>query len=279
MLPLGTSVVADAKPAAPAPTQEVAAPPVAGPCPNCEQALAAGPFCPHCGQARPHRLSTAHVLHELVHVFTHADKSIFGFARQVLLAPGQVFADYLAGRRKRYFNPFQFLLLAVGLATLLSVKLHYYELIGENVQRGFQLRGASAEQVRRVGEYFGAVGKYFNVWWLSLVPVHTLVAWGVYRRRLNYAESFLLLVLVGCAFQLLLIAALVSVFLVAGREPGSSTALMQAGVYVLYLTWIGRRGLRLSWPAAIASALAVSLAAGCINYGVNMLIFRWYVFG
>ncbi|WP_162910646.1 DUF3667 domain-containing protein [Hymenobacter oligotrophus] len=240
--------------------------------------MAAGNFCPGCGQPRPHRLSTAHVLHELVHVFTHADKSIFGFARQVLLAPGRVFADYAAGRRKRYFSPFQFLLLAAGLATLLSVKLHYYELIGENVQRGFQLRGASAEQVRRVGEYFAAVGKYFNVWWLSLVPVHALAAWAVYRRRLNYAEAFLLLVLVGCAFQLLLLAALVSVFLVAGREPGSSTAFMQAGVYVVYLTWIGRRGLGLSWPAAIASALAVSVVGGCINYGTNMLIFRWYVF-
>ncbi|WP_165903931.1 DUF3667 domain-containing protein [Hymenobacter gummosus] len=65
------------------------------------------------------------MLHELVHVFTHADKSIFGFVGQVLLRPARVVADYLAGRRKRYFNPFQFLLLIVGLATLLAVKLHY----------------------------------------------------------------------------------------------------------------------------------------------------------
>ncbi|KAA9332420.1 DUF3667 domain-containing protein [Hymenobacter busanensis] len=248
-------------------------------CLNCAQPLAAGPYCPHCGQARPHRLSVPHLLHELLHVFTHADKSIFGYAAQVLRYPGRVVADYLAGRRKVYFNPFQFLLLAVGFATLLSTQLHYYELIGENVQRGFRAGGASAEQVERVGRYFYAIGKFFNVWWLTLMPLHALGVWAVYRRWLNYAESLFVLVVVGSAFQLYLMVALVSIFLVAGREPGSSTALMQAAVYVAYLTWVGRQGLRLSWPRAVLSALVVSVLAGLLNYGVNILVFRWYVFG
>ena len=133
-------------------------------CVNCGQSVVAGPYCSHCGQQRPHRLSLAHVLHEIVHVFTHADKSIFAFAGQVLVRPGRVVADYLAGRRKRYFNPFQFLLLAVGLATLLSVQLHYYEDIGQALQPSFRSRNAPAEEVARVGEYFYALGKFFNVW-------------------------------------------------------------------------------------------------------------------
>ncbi|GAB2959555.1 hypothetical protein GCM10027048_28770 [Hymenobacter coalescens] len=272
-------------PLSPAPAESSASVPPAeatpGPaCPNCAEPLAAGPYCPRCGQQRPHRLSVGHVLHEIVHVFTHADKSVFGFVGQVLLRPGRVVADYLAGRRKRYFNPFQFLLLAVGLATLLSVQLHYYEQIGENVQRGFRMRGASAEQVARVGQYFYVVGKYFNVWWLALMPWHALLAWAVYfRRGLNYAESFFVLVIVGCAFQLYLIAALLLLFLAAGHDPGSSTALMQAAVYVGYLLWIGRQGLGLNWRRALLSALLTSVLAGTLNYGVNMLIFRWYVFG
>lgn len=252
--------------------------PAAGACPNCAGALPVGAgYCPQCGQPRPHRLSTAHVLHELVHVFTHADKSIFGFVGQVLWHPGRVVADYLAGRRKRYFNPFQFLLLAAGVATVLAVQLHYYERIGEQVQQNMQAHGAPAAVLARVGTYFQAVGKFFNVWWLALMPLHALGAWALYRRRLNYAESFFLLVIVGAAFQVHLILALVSVFLVAGLEPGSSSALLQALVYVVYLTWIGRRGLGLSWARAVGSALVVSLLAAVINYGLNWLAFWGYV--
>jgi hypothetical protein len=272
MLPTATSAPPAAA-AAPAP----AAPADAPACLNCAQPLAAGPYCPHCGQQRPHRLSTAHVLHEIVHVFTHADKSVFGFVGQVLRHPGRVVADYLAGRRKRYFNPFQFLLLAVGLATVLAVKLHYYERIGEQVQQAMQAHGAPAAVLARVGRYFEAVGKFFNVWWLALMPLHALGAWAVYRRQLNYAESFFTLVVVGSAFQVYLILALVSVFLVVGLEPGSSTALLQSVVYLGYLSLIGRGALKLSWPRALGSALLVSVLAAVINYGLNWLAFWGYV--
>ncbi|MCC3158361.1 DUF3667 domain-containing protein [Hymenobacter sp. 15J16-1T3B] len=265
-------------PAATLPADVAELPPAAEPCLNCAQPLLAGAgYCPHCGQPRPHRLSTAHVLHEILHVFTHADKSIVGFVGQVLLHPGRVVRDYLAGRRKRYFNPFQFLLLAVGVATVLAVQLHYYERIGEQVQHTMQAHGAPAAVLARVGRYFHAVGKFFNVWWLGLMPVHALVAWAVYRRRLNYAESFFVLVVIGSAFQLLLILALVSVFLFVGLEPGSSTALLQGLVYFGYLSWIGRGGLELSWPRALGSALAVSLLAGLINFGANWVAFWIYV--
>lgn len=267
-----------AAPVLPTTAPDQAAPAPAETCANCAGPLLAGAgYCPHCGQPRPHRLSTAHVMHEIVHVFTHADKSIFGFVGQVLTRPGRVVADYLAGRRKRYFNPFQFLLLAVGVATVLAVQLHYYERIGEQVQQAMRAHGAPAFVLARVGSYFHAVGKFFNVWWLALMPLHALGAWAVYRRRLNYAESFFTLVVVGSAFQVYLILALVSVFLVVGLEPGSSTAALQAAVYVVYLSWIGRRGLGLSWARAVGSALVVGVLASVINYGLNWLAFWGYV--
>mgnify|MGYP002780752472 FL=1 len=247
-------------------------------CLNCGQALPPGSFCPQCGQKRPHRLSVGHVLHEVVHVFTHADKSIFGYARHVLLRPGRVVRDYLAGRRQRYFNPFQFLLLAVGVSTLLATQLHYYEQVGESVQRAVALRGASPAQLARVAAYFHAVGAYFNVWWLVLLPFHALPAWLAYRPRLNYAESFLLLVVVGSAFQLCLLVALPTLFVLTGRAPGSSTAVFQAVIYLLYLALIGRQGLELSWRGALGRAVAVSLLAGLLNFVVNFLAFNWYVF-
>ena len=252
-------------------------------CLNCDHALAPpGCFCPQCGQAPAHRLSTGHVLHEITHVFTHADKGIFAFVPLVLLRPGVLVADYLAGRRKRHFNPFQFLLLLVGLATLLAKQLHYYDKVGDTVRLQMQGHHVPPQFLARVDQYFHAIGTYFNVWWLGVLPVHALVVWLIYRgrsARLNYAEAVLVQVVVGCAFQLWLLVAMPLVLWLLGQQPGAITSFLQGGLTVLYMMLIGRQGLHLSWAGATWRALLMGLLAGSINFGVNYAAFSWYVFG
>ena len=252
-------------------------------CLNCGHALPPpGCFCPRCGQAPAHRLSTAHVLHEVLHVFTHADKGMVAFVPQVLLRPGQLVADYLAGRRKRYFNPFQFLLLLVGFATLLAKQLHYYDKVGAGVQAQLRAGHAPAFMVERVASYFHGISPYFNIWWLALLPVHALVTWALYGARparLNYAEAVLVQVVVGCAFQLWLLVAMPVVLWTLGQQPGAITSFLQGGLTVGYLLLIGRQGLRLSWAGASWRAVLAGLLAGLINYGANFAAFNWFVFG
>jgi hypothetical protein len=222
------------------------------------------------------------VLHEVLHTFTHADKGFFAFIPQVLLHPGPLVADYLAGRRKRHFSPFQFLLLLVGLATLLSKQLHYYDAVGTYVQGLMRARHVPPFLLVRVASYFHGLGTYFNVWWLALLPLHALVTWAVYGwrpARLNYAESLLVQVIVGCAFQLWLLVALPTVLGMMGRFPGASTAYLQGAVAVGYLVLVGRHGLGLSWGGATWRAVVTGVLAGAINYYVNSAAFSWYVFG
>lgn len=249
-------------------------------CLNCDHPLAPpGCFCPQCGQAPAHRLSTAHVLHEVLHVFTHADKGIFAYLPLVLLRPGRLVADYLAGRRKRHFNPFQFLLLAVGLVTLLGVKLHYYDAIGTGVEEQMRQRGASAAQLTRTGAYFHFIGAFFNIWWLALLPLQALMTWAVYARRgLNYAESVLVQVVLGGAFQLYLLGLLPA--LVWGQFPGRAgfvTGVFQFLMVTVYLALIGRQGLGLSWAGAWWRALVCGLLSGAISVALNYLAFNLYV--
>lgn len=89
-------------------------------CLNCGGALAAGQsFCGTCGQrtnVRP-RLTMREIGHDLVHAITHADHSIFALVRALLTRPGNVAREFVEGRRKRYFGPFAFLVITVGLAS------------------------------------------------------------------------------------------------------------------------------------------------------------------
>ncbi len=82
-------------------------------CLNCNTVYV-GSYCHQCGQKAVHRYTVGHVLHEIVHVFTHADKGIFSFAWQLITRPGKVALDLVEGRRKRYFNLFQYLLIIVA---------------------------------------------------------------------------------------------------------------------------------------------------------------------
>ncbi|WP_375434745.1 DUF3667 domain-containing protein [uncultured Hymenobacter sp.] len=251
-------------------------------CLNCTHPLLSGSFCPQCGQRQPHRLTVGHVVHELVHVFTHADNTIVGYVPQLLFHPGRLVADYLAGRRKRYFNPFQFLLLVVGLATAAAALLHYYEATGAEMQRRFTGR-MPADQLARMVNYFNYLGKYYNVWWLLLaLPMYSFFTWLIYRnRKLNYAESFFVHVVVGSAFNLYL--ALIWFVLWAMQYKVLATTsvapAVQVFVVLLYLSLIGRNGLGLSWAGASWRALLTVVLSAAGSYILNTIVFRWYVFG
>ncbi|RXK57502.1 DUF3667 domain-containing protein [Lacibacter luteus] len=79
-------------------------------------------YCSACGQKTDtHRLTLGHIQHDLVHAVTHADKSIFSLVWQLLLRPGTVAREYVEGKRKKYFNPFAFLFIVVGLASVILI--------------------------------------------------------------------------------------------------------------------------------------------------------------
>ncbi|MBO0935195.1 DUF3667 domain-containing protein [Fibrella sp. HMF5335] len=79
-------------------------------------------FCPNCGEKRhdPHSLSLKHVVEESLESFTHADHNLLRTVRAVLLQPGKLPAEYVAGRRIRYMKPLGFFLVVNLVFFLLS---------------------------------------------------------------------------------------------------------------------------------------------------------------
>lgn len=88
-------------------------------CLNCGAPIGGLNFCGACGQRTDihPQLTMRDIGRDLVHAITHADHSIFALVRALLFRPGHVARDFIAGRRKRHFGPFAFLLITVGLAS------------------------------------------------------------------------------------------------------------------------------------------------------------------
>jgi Protein of unknown function (DUF3667) len=94
---------------APEPVSETA-------CPECALPLK-GKFCHACGArvVDHHEYTLRHFFSHLLHEVTHFDSKIFGTLRVFATEPGQMVADYLAGRRRRYVPPLRFFLIVFAL--------------------------------------------------------------------------------------------------------------------------------------------------------------------
>jgi Protein of unknown function (DUF3667) len=161
-------------------------------CLNCETPYS-GHFCNNCGQKEIHRFTISHVVHELVHVFTHADKGIFSFAWNVIKKPGTIALDLVEGRRKRYFNLFQYLLIIVGVTTFLVTQTHLVEKTFVTMNKVNNI--APSTELGRIQQSVALLlQKYNNIFQLILIPLFALFSWLFIgkSRKYNYAENIVL---------------------------------------------------------------------------------------
>lgn len=74
-------------------------------CRNCETELS-GRYCSQCGQKDKHHDPSLHdLMHEFVHEFLHLDGKIVATMKALVLKPGSLSAEFLAGRRARFIGP------------------------------------------------------------------------------------------------------------------------------------------------------------------------------
>ncbi len=151
----------------------------AGRCLNCDATLTAGGgYCPSCGQrVQPSRLSLHHIGHDLVHAFVHVDRSAISLVRHLLVRPGLVARDYVAGKRQRYFGPFAFLVVVVALTSAV-VAISGFQAVSSSVPN------AAADFLQH----------HINLVFFAQVPLLAALcrALGGRSDRYNYAEYLVL---------------------------------------------------------------------------------------
>ena len=169
-------------------------------CANCNyQFDQTTPYCPQCGQkSNTHRFTLPHLAHEVVHVATHADKGIFLLIKELLLRPGVVLHDYIVlQRRKKYFNPFTFLVLMAGL--LLFTTNIFKPYITENMYNKEQTskmervmgKDKATVVVERSANLNRFMEKNSKLILMASVPITALVFWVFFRRRGHYFAEHL----------------------------------------------------------------------------------------
>ncbi|HQY20254.1 MAG TPA: DUF3667 domain-containing protein [Ignavibacteria bacterium] len=153
-------------------------------CKNCGNDFT-GKFCNECGQKNVDgRITIREILHNFIHSFTHIDSGIFFLIKELFIRPGAVVREYLSGKRKKYFNPFQFLIIAIAIAAFLAVK---FTLFGPNIDPD-TIEALNSQQ--RFWLLFNKfIYRNFNLILFLSVPVAAVYSRLIFRKSgYNYAE-------------------------------------------------------------------------------------------
>lgn len=116
----------------------------------------------------------AHIAHDVVHAVTHTDKGMLYLIKELMLRPGDVIREYLDGRRKAYYNPFSFLLIVLGIATLIAANFNL-------------VTGNSRKDPISI-----FLNQHYNLVHIYNIPFMALFAWLFFRKsKRNYAEHLI----------------------------------------------------------------------------------------
>nr|WP_294995539.1 DUF3667 domain-containing protein [uncultured Sediminibacterium sp.] len=182
-------------------------------CVNCGKTLMPDfKVCPECGQkVSIHRFTIPHILHELLHAFTHADKGAFHLLKELACRPGVVLQEYIVeGKRKKYFNPFTLLLIVLGFSVFMNSIFHPFQ----KNQYVTKQQLATAKTAAKKATYQrivdmqekvnGFMEKRTNIMTFITAPLMALGFWLVFKgKRLKYAEHLVAYLILNCILSLI----------------------------------------------------------------------------
>ena len=234
-------------------------------CLNCEAPLDSGAFqqldfCPSCGQSTATtRLTLRDLGSALPRHVLQLDRGLPHTFVALLRSPGGVVRDYLDGRRRRYVNPWAYLLLGAAVSMLV------FNLLGGDVaaqlEQAFESVVAerddlSPSQRTRMLEANRAILQQMTLWSLLMSLPLAVFLRLLFWRSLNLAEAAVFaLYLVGHVFFLDLATYLLMPF----NDDGLLHVALTQLVYLVAAGWFGATFARRRWLGALQGLAALLL--------------------
>jgi hypothetical protein len=254
-------------------------------CLNCEVAMIDGvQFCPQCGQnTHLHRLNMHEILHEMLHYFTHADKSFLNLLKALVVKNGYVAREYVSGKRRRYFPPLNFFLLTATIFVFIATLTNPPKTTLADVMRNhpeISRIPTKAQQDHVAGIYLRSsevgvfMGKYSNIVAMVAIPMICFIYWIFYSRgAYSYVEH-----LVACFYMLgfgnLVYAVVFGPLTSLG---GRNTVFVFFGLQVIYNSIYYYHFINKRSTPALFKAIGVSFLTIAFWSFLTSSLIRWYI--
>lgn len=139
------------------------------------------------------------VVHDGMHYFLHADKGVIRLVASLIKQPGVVAREYIAGHRKKYFQPLNFFLIVAGLFLFTTTFFHRFEQIEKASDIGAQVSHmpVKKQEVARIVAERKTKAVWFLTHYANLVamfaaPFISLIVRAMYgKSKYNYTEHLI----------------------------------------------------------------------------------------
>ncbi len=250
-------------------------------CASCGAPLQ-GKFCSQCGEKRldpKHDFSVLHFLEETFEGFTHFDSRVLRSFWLLITKPGFLTAEFIAGRRVRYFKPIpMFIVTGVLFYFFLAKATAFYSNLGD-MNLGYEESNflsntfhvdtksiltqkaleASSEPEKYWQEIAADAAHRSKTWLFLIVPVWGLMLWLLFYRKIKWAVPHLIYALHSFTFFVLfnMLCLLVLHFGLHFELVGDSYTLFLAFCFSLYNTVAVRRVYKLGKFSSILAGISM----------------------
>lgn len=232
-------------------------------CKNCEHPLQPQDnYCSYCGQsANTKRLKIKQVRKDLLKKFLHADSGLLHLTKALAVRPGLAIGEYIAGKRKEYYEPLKYLTFTVGISVLLTSY--------------FDLMSVSQEHTNPVSTF---VAEHIDLVFLFSVPIAAAFSWLLFLRKgFNYAEHLALHAFLG-GFRTVFFLLVFTPLVVFYREYYSTILFIYFALWILYIAWANVQLMGgPKWLTILKTILIIFLTQVVISiviFAVAILYFR-----
>lgn len=153
-------------------------------CLNCGKVVS-DKFCSGCGQkADTHRINFKNfIFHDVLHGTFHIDKGILFTAKQALTRPGKAALDYIAGKRKPFYNVFYLILITIA---LMLFTRHIGDSLNNQDDTITQSKEYINEASRKIDELFDQKNKIIIFLFVPFAALNSFILFR--RKKLNLSE-------------------------------------------------------------------------------------------
>lgn len=257
-------------------------------CLNCGHTILPGQqFCPLCGQRTDtKKLTIRQLFLEFIQVIVNIEKGVVRLLKGLAVNPGLVAAEYVAGKRKKYFNPFAFMALCVAFMVIINNWLKPYgslpvpdqkvlARIQDPVTEAKYLR--TVERNARVQRISNQNNNTLNV---IAAPFYAVFLWLFFRRRNRNIAEIIVAYLLFAAFSNILSTIIFSPVLAALRDHPAYSYIQFLGftLQTAYIAWGMKGFFGLKGAVGYIRSMAVLSLIGLIGFILLLAGYFLYVF-
>jgi hypothetical protein len=223
-------------------------------------------FCSDCGaRVIQERISFKFLLKEVIDKILSVDNKLLKTFWHLFTKPEQVIDGYIKGVRKRYFNPFSYLLISITLAGISFYFLKDLAIQSLEATPTVNTTGNPFENKEFLENFLNFIFDYQAFLTASIIPIYGFISWIVFlnKKKYNYFEHIIIYIYASAQISILNFLVTTPLFFIH-QDSGNIASLIVSSLSIFYNTYVLIRLFKLTFVQLIVKFLYFMLISSVI---------------